>query len=339
MFKDNKLRLLMTLIGFTRLGEENDPDASWVVPSSLTAAELLESINLIRKFEFDPPTYEDGKTAQDFLRSKAAAARRSARKADFDDDSEGIDARSEEDRGEYALDAPTARNPSGKKILKRRRRERTPYELDDEEKDRRAAARREKELEKQRKVKSTIFVHDSDDESDEERDREFFEREQAIREKTMAQFRQSLALGSTEPASSRKRKGDGQPNKASKRRKTPPKKRRGPFDTDDSEDDDVVEAISVSNRASSEEAQGEMGTDDEDEATDTPLSSQHPAAAQPSEDEASSNRTSATSVKHRDIRMADADDDGDDEDDAVPVVRRPAARTLRAGFIVDSDSE
>jgi hypothetical protein len=52
MFKDNKLRLLMTLVGFSRLGEHHDPDATWVVPSSLTSTQLQESIDLIRKFEF-----------------------------------------------------------------------------------------------------------------------------------------------------------------------------------------------------------------------------------------------------------------------------------------------
>ena len=61
MFKDNKLRLLMNLVGFERLGEHHDPDAAWIIPSSLTSIQLQEAIDLIRKFEFDPPTYEDGK--------------------------------------------------------------------------------------------------------------------------------------------------------------------------------------------------------------------------------------------------------------------------------------
>jgi replication fork protection complex subunit Tof1/Swi1 len=73
MFKDNKLRLLMTLVGFTRLGEHHDPDATWVIPSSLTETQLQEAIELIRKFEFAPPTYEDGKAPEDLLRSKAVA--------------------------------------------------------------------------------------------------------------------------------------------------------------------------------------------------------------------------------------------------------------------------
>lgn len=334
MFRDNKLRLLMTLVGFSRLGEENDPDATWVIPSSLTAAELSEAIDLIRKFEFDPPVYEDGKTAQDLLRYKNAGTRQSTRKAEFDDDSNGVDDDSEEDRGEYAPDRLSSRNSNGKKILKRRRRAETPQELDEEERERRAYQRRQNDLEKQRKIKSTMFVHDSDEEEDEERDREFFEREQALREKTTAQFKQSLALGSTELASSRKRKGDAQAKKESKRRKTPPKRRSGPFDTDESEEEASDEdAVHVSSRATSQEAEDVLDTDSEEEATDTPLSSQHAAAG----DTNGSGKAPKTSAV-QDSVMADVDDDDEDED-AGPTVRRAPVRT-RGGFIIDdSDSE
>ena len=122
MFKDNKLRLLLNLVGFERLGAREDPDATWVIPSTLTSHDLQESIDLIRKYEFDPPTYDDGKGPEDMLRSKAAAARRSTRRVDWDDSDDGIDHDSDQDRGEYALDEPTARKAdgTGKKVLKRR---------------------------------------------------------------------------------------------------------------------------------------------------------------------------------------------------------------------------
>ena len=154
MFKDNKLRLLMTLVGFQRLGAYDDTEATWVISSSLTSSELQETIDLLRKFEFDPPVYEDGKGPEDMLRSKAAAARRSTRRVEFDDDSDGIDHDSDEDLGEYALDGPTARKGDGAPRKKLKRRVGTPVELDDEEREQRAQARREKELAKQQKVKS-----------------------------------------------------------------------------------------------------------------------------------------------------------------------------------------
>ena len=123
----------MTLVGFTRLGAQDDPEAAWIIPSSLTSGELQEAIELIRKFEFDPPIYEDGKGPEDMLRNKTT--RRSTRRANFDDDSDAIDDDLDEDRGEYAVDGPTVRSADGtaKKKLKRRRRVGTPIELDEEE--------------------------------------------------------------------------------------------------------------------------------------------------------------------------------------------------------------
>ncbi|KAJ4378060.1 Topoisomerase 1-associated factor 1 [Neocucurbitaria cava] len=221
----------------------------------------LESIDLIRKFEFDPPTYEDGKAPEELLRSKAAAARRSTRRVDFDDDSDGIDHDSEQDRGEYGPDAATARKPDGeRKKLKRRKRARTPVELDEDEKDRRAEARRKKEIEKQTKVMlSTMFIHDSDDEDwDADKDATFFAREQALRDEAMTAFQKAMTLGSTEPASSKKRKAD-EPAKKSKRRKSPPK-RNAPFDdSDDEPDEEMEDAVSINSRASSRSSRRYLG--------------------------------------------------------------------------------
>lgn len=339
MFKDNKLRLLMTLVGFMRLGTNDDPDASWVIPSSLTSAELQEAIDLIRKFEFDPPTYEDGKGPEDLLRSKAAAARRLTKRAEFDDDSDGVDHDSEEDRGEYAVDSATTRNPDGeRKRLKRRRRAHTPVELDDDERKARAEARRKKEIEKQAKTKSTMFVHDSDDEEwDADKDSAFFAREQALREETMNQFKKSLVLGTIEPAVSQKdlskKRKAADTAKKGKRRKSPPKRKAGPFDDSD-EDENMGDFASVSSRAPSEEADNVLSdVENEDEATDTPLSSQ-PAGSKDDTPKA----PVAFLSKNQDVTMVEDEDDDDDGDDA-PIVRRPAARNIRAGFIIDSDSE
>jgi replication fork protection complex subunit Tof1/Swi1 len=335
MFKDNKLRLLMTLVGFSRLGDHDDPEASWIISSSLSSADLQEAIDLIRKYEFDPPVYEDGKGPEDLLRSKAAAARRSTRRVDFDDDSDGIDHESAEDLGEYAADGPTARKGDGtaRKKLKSRRRARTPVELDDEEKEKRAEARRRKEIEKQKKAKSTVFVHDSDDEEDAEKDAEFFAREEALRSKTNAVIKKTLILGSLESMSSKKRKADETSGKAHKRQRTPPKRKPGPFDTDESEDDDDV-AGSASSRAQSADAGAVMDEDseDDDEATDTPLSSQQAGGAPPK------GGVLASAAKTQDVVMVDAGDD-EDEDEDMPVFRRPAPRNTRGGFVIDSDSE
>ena len=68
MFKDNKLRLLMTLVGFERLGLDDEPDATWIVPSTLASIALQETHALIEKHcnnpimqycEDDPISAED----------------------------------------------------------------------------------------------------------------------------------------------------------------------------------------------------------------------------------------------------------------------------------------
>ncbi|RYN57733.1 Topoisomerase 1-associated factor 1 [Alternaria tenuissima] len=333
MFKDNKLRLLMNLVGFERLGEHHDPDAAWIIPSLLTSTKLQEAIDLIRKFEFDPPTYEDGKAPEDMLRSKAAAARRSTRRAEFDDDSDGIDRDlEEEDHGEYAKGGPTTRNAdtdAPRKILKRRRRQKTPVELDEEEQDRRAEARRKKEIEKQAKALSTMYVHDSDDEDwDAEKDAAFFAREQAIREENLKVFKKSLVLGTVEPAVSegKKRKADATIKK-SKRSK---KKALFEDSDDDMEDAESSQAASMAEDNEDEDDVGE-GT------TDTPLSSQNANAMTAESDTDTPRKPASSSAKAMDTAMAETDTD-DDEDDA-PVARRAAPRNTRAGFVIDSDSE
>lgn len=325
----------MNLVGFSRLGELHDPDSSWIIPSNLTSKQLKEAVELIQKFEFAPPIYDDGKAPEDFLRSKAVAARRATRRVDFDDDSDGIDHDSDQDRGEYAQDDPTARAADGpRKKLTRRKRARTPVELDDEEKDRRAEARRKKDIEKQGKVKSTMFIHDSDDEDwDAEKDAAFFAREQALRDNTMNAFKKSLALGSSEPAT-KKRKAEDSTQKR-KKQKSPPKRRAlfADSDDDDDNDDEVESAGSVSSRESSQEREDIVADASEEEASDTPLSSQLIGAAPVDED---TPRKPTTGTDKQDVAMADADEDDEEE---IQVVRRPAARNMRAGFIVDSDSE
>jgi replication fork protection complex subunit Tof1/Swi1 len=337
MFKDNKLRLLMTLVGFSRVGEAHDPNATWIIPSTFTSTDLEFAIDLLRKYEFDPPTYEDGKGPEDLIRNKASAARRSTRRVDFDDDDEETENIVEEDHGEYRAGKATERKPDGeRKKLKRRQRVGTPVELDDEEKDRRAEARRKKELEKFAKQKSTEFVHDSDEEDDDDKDMEFFRREEALRTEIMKAFGKSLTSGSTETATSKKRKAEDSTFRT-KRRKTPPKRKAQPFADSDDSDEDVQDAATPSSRAPSLSARDMIHDESEveDEATDTPLSSQHANGVHESDEDTTTGATAPTTTKSQDVVMAE---DDDEEDEATPVARRPMARK-RGAFIVDSDSE
>ena len=227
MFKDNKLRLLMTLAGFERIGEPDDVDAAWMIPSSLTSTALRETATLIGKHRMDPIMYwgENGAVqAEELLRRETAP--RSSR-AEFDDDSEGL---GEEDFL-FPAGGPTIRKSTALDELKKRRRKRRRSVSEDEDSpdEELIAARRKARLladiEKRRKIKSTEFVHDSDDEDDEERDRQFFASEDARRQKQASKNDKAMQINDPlyellgdplDDVPSRKRKNNAP---ASKRRK------------------------------------------------------------------------------------------------------------------------
>ncbi|EAA29535.1 putative drug resistance protein MdrA [Neurospora crassa] len=208
MFKNPHLRLLMRLVGMERLTPTLDetPDSTWILPGSHTAEAIQDTIDLINKAEFSPPTFEDGGSAEDQLRRKSAAASRRTRAA-YDDDEEEIRGFLGDDDDEdflFAPGGPTARKPDARPQKKRQRKRRREAGSGDEEDEgvsdevlaARAKKRREKELEKIRKIKSEMYVHASDDETDDERDREFFERERKRQETKDSKFDSMLgALG------------------------------------------------------------------------------------------------------------------------------------------------
>ncbi|KAF1987316.1 timeless-domain-containing protein [Aulographum hederae CBS 113979] len=352
MFKDNKLRLLMTLIGWQRIGLDDDPDAAWIVPSALTAAELKSSQELIGKFEFDPPTYDDGKAAEDLLRSKAAARRK---RAEYDDDNSSAD----EDEILFAAGGPTERKSDAIEYLKKKRGRRSRRaeadEVDDEEKLRKAEVRRKLDDERRKKVKSAYYVQDSDDEDDEERDRAFFAAEKERRMKAGRSILKAMThakLNEKEPAKEKGKKrkvvrGDESENesekgdsedevvavKAMKKRKTLNSDSDNEVNSGTESEKDNSDAASASSRAPSIARQKPLvelsSSDDEEE---TPLSSQLREAPLVK----SSTQTTDVSVPNKepvDTAMTGVDDD--DEDD-LPV-RRAVLPRRRGGFVIDDD--
>ncbi|KAF2760988.1 timeless-domain-containing protein [Pseudovirgaria hyperparasitica] len=229
LFKDNKLRLLLSLLSFTLTSTPSDPQATWAIPSSLSAEALTASLDLIRKLERDPPVFEEGKPPESFLRSKAAAARR---RAEFDDDSSADD---DQELSLFEPGGPSKSTPSAEAQLAKLKRKRArkqrrtdPTELDEETLRARAKARREQERLKRSKIKSQLTIEDSDE--DNEDDEEFFRREAELRERTKANFRRAMAgfkdspKGSSIPSTpleSHKRAHSDLPNDKSR------KKRRG----------------------------------------------------------------------------------------------------------------
>ncbi|KAK3299421.1 topoisomerase 1-associated factor 1 [Chaetomium fimeti] len=195
MFKNPHLRLLMKLVGLERLTPTLDetPDAIWVIPGTVTADALKETLSLINKAEFTPPTFDDGELAEDQLRRKTAPRKRVA--YDDDDNQDGIndlinDGSDDDGTGMlFPAGGPTARKRTAldEPPKKRRQRRRRAGSSDpdtaetDAQLEAKARARRKKELEKARKIKSDVYVDPREDDSDwegnKERDRAFFARE------------------------------------------------------------------------------------------------------------------------------------------------------------------
>lgn len=325
MLKNGYLRLLMTLVGLRRIGDENDIDTPWVVPSDLSAAQLNEALTLIKAAEFDPPTFENGYNAEAQIRRVSAAQNR--RRAAFDDESDnGID---DDDDAEILFPAggPTPMSKSDafaalKKTRRKRRRSGSEDELDEEQLAARERARRAKDLEKQRRIKSELFVHDSDDESDAERDEAFFAEE----EKTRARVRRGLLVAEAIGTA------------ASGVEKRKPKVQVVTVGGESDSDEDAVVAVSPPSSGSRKRSV-EVESGDEME-TETPLSSPHtrPSGAKRARldtEDVESLGGSPVVVSAKDVGMVDLDDD-DDED--IPAPRRPRSRAF-GGFVVDSSDE
>lgn len=345
MFKNGHLRLLMTLVGFERLGSDEDPEASWIVPGAATGDQLQQSLDLIKKVEFSPPSFDDGQEAGDFIRRTSAGSAYRKRAA-FDDDEDGINDEDEDEEPLFPVGGPTPMDKSDalKALKKTRRRRRKEGSEDGEEGisdeviQARLDARRAKEREKNRKIKSELFVHDSDEEEDEERDRAFFAAEEKIRERAKITIMKELLGGrsdETEKLSLPKKKN---------------KKRQSSAIAEESDDEGMrvlgsrkrhSSTISINSDEESEARSGDSspvprdnpldGSDDE--ATDTPMSSPHIKSSKAKRRKMSNNKEDSAPA----IEQISEGIESDDEED-VPVVR-PARQRVRAGFIVDSSDE
>lgn len=264
MCKDNKLRLLMTLAGFERLGVDDEPGATWIIPTALSAKQLSETQDMVEKHRSNPTMEygdEDSKTAEEMLRRAPTAKKR----AEYDDDSddEGINSNEEEDFL-YRAGGPTETNNKSDALarLKKKRRNRRAVASGDEDggisddtREARRKARLKADQEKKRKMKSKLLVRDSDEESDEDLDREFFAREEAIRKGQAERVREALQAGRINAVvGTQKRKsearggGDGKraridltnsdtedPNVINERSSSAPRERSASVDSDDSD--------------------------------------------------------------------------------------------------------
>jgi replication fork protection complex subunit Tof1/Swi1 len=331
LFKNGHLRLLLSLIGFKQEGLDDDANTPWVIPSSISADQLKQSLDWIKKFEFSPPVFDDGKEAGDFIRRKSAGTATRTREA-FDDEDDEID---DDEELMFPAGGPTAMKKSDalealKKTRRRRRREGTdeePTGLTDEQLQERADARRARELEKNRKIKSELFVHDSDEESDAERDRIFFAAEEKLRERSRINImKELLGVGTskdkTTSSTVRKRQSSAMSNDSDRDDEAQiPSNRKRQSSAISANSDEEVEA--GSGRSSSAARDSILANSDE--ATDTPMSSPHIRSSQAKRRKVSSDELDSLNPLS-------------DDDEDVPVARPPRQR-VRSGFIVESSDE
>ncbi|KAL6718428.1 Topoisomerase 1-associated factor 1 [Lecanora helva] len=372
IFKNARLRLLMTLAGFERLGIDDEPGATWIIPSALTSEDLSRTQAVVEQNRQNP-IFEYGEdephTAEEMLRRKPADK---ARRAEYDDDSEGDGIVSDGNMEEEFLFPPGG--PTNKtdprygalEALKRKRRKRgaSPSEieggLDEQTREVRRKARERADLEKQRKIKSAEFVKDTDDESDEERDRDFFAREEERRKGQGEKVREALRAGRVTKTvegdpikpgvSSKKRKSvDSSAKQTTKKQKQSnsssdvqetQKWRKNRVEIDDLSDDDMGNT-NIGETPSPPPRLSSSTSSDEDE--DTPLSSPPLAGLRLSKDPDPSeggnlSAQENTVLKPSSVVLDVKDNDEEEEEDDAPIAPGMRKRT-RVTVFDDSDDE
>ena len=337
MFKNATLRLLMSLLLFQRIGVEDTPDNEWIIPGEVTASELSELHAIVDRNVRDPVTDEGDVDPRDNIRRRPVA------QSAEDEDDDNASTASVEDEDFLFPAGPSISNPTNPeetKKKKRLRRKKDTEDGDDLDLDVEAEkqAKRKRISAKEKRFKSAVYVHDSDDGSDEEADRQFFAREEERRKNQSLKVLQLLRDGDVNAKAGqgvKKRKSAGTRDEGARKRQ------RGAQDVDEVLSDEDMLFISGNSSSPRHEA---ILTDEEvvnDE--DTPLSSAEASddeSGKIAEEDTRLDRGDATKTSaklDKDVNMGEATiNDEDDEDDDVVAAPR---RRVRAGFVVDSDSE
>lgn len=327
-FKDKHLRLLLTALGYQRLGVAEDMEASWIIPSDLSSSQLQALHVQIQQAEFDPPTF-DGQSATDMTKPKGSYLRRETT-GPFDDVSDADEGASDAD-ADGQMFPPNLRekrkqkdgdDDEGEPKKKRRLQRRNAEDPSESDAERRAASRREKERERNAKIKSSLFITASDDESDAEGDAEFFRLEEQRRQKMKGIIRNQLLAEMSEAKESAAAGNGGKGKKASK--KEVKAKAREVARALGEDEEELVEGVVA-----------DMDVDRE--VDDAQEMSEGDSDASGSEDDAPGSPVMAASSDHEADGPVAVVEDDDEEDE--PVSKRPPARRVRAGFVLDDSDE
>ncbi|KAJ5622097.1 Timeless protein [Penicillium herquei] len=339
MFANAKLRLLMGLVGFERLGVEDVPGASWVIPPTLKADDLRETISNLNHTLVNPIPEGSDEDPRTLLRRKDTGSGRNSGVHEGLDVNFGSESEGEETVPDGIMFPPNPRSKSNAldELKKKRKKKKTratsgePEPVDDEILEAHRQARLANALARQQKIKSELFIHPSDEESDEEADREFFRLEEERRKAQAENIKNAMMTGTVakstakgkKKASVRKRKSDEGLSAAGKSKRRRHESGSAESDADSDSDGDVVmmdmDAVSPQSQQAVSTSHGAQDNED------TPLTS--------AEDDMDFDEDFAFGG-NRPKPSAPANDSDAEED--TPVV---PSRRMRGGFVIDSDSE
>lgn len=313
MFTNAKLRLLMALVKLERLGVEDVPGASWVVPSSLNSNHLRATKAVIDRCLDSPMVGDLQNDPREMLRRKYpnennGNTRQVALDVNFGSDSEG------EDVPDGPLFPPNPRSKA--QALSELKKKREKQNKDDEQAppdDETLEARRQARLENSRarlaKIKSNLYVHASDEDTDEGADEQFFLLEEKRRKEQAERVRKALLTGAVPEMGGRKKR-----QKEQSASSTPGKRQRRADKTSLSDADDGEDIL----------------MDDDLQFDDDLAFSRNRNPGQVS---------SHDQIQERDSLEPDGEAVAHSNDEADAPTPPPARRRIRAGFVIDSDSE
>jgi replication fork protection complex subunit Tof1/Swi1 len=234
-----------------------------------------------------------------------------------------------------------------KQRKKRRKQTGEEEEPDEEDLEERRRARLENALARQAKIKSDLYIHASDEETDEEADQEFFRLEEQRRKEQAERIRKALLHGVFEEDSEKPRKkGSGRKRQSDQHTAstadTQNKRQRRQQRTGGLDDDDDLVMTGTDARSPDSLGQGSPSLQGANDDEDTPVTSEE-NELEFDDDLAFSRNRSRDKVLSAENDDSDAEPSGpdniDEDDDEAAPVAAPPRRRMRAGFVIESDSE
>ncbi|PKX99931.1 DNA topoisomerase I-interacting protein [Aspergillus campestris IBT 28561] len=324
----------------------NDPRPRWEIPSTMNSKEIGEIKSIVDQ-NLASPIAEDT-DPRELLRRKfnhegnKSGGLQTTLDVNFGSESEG------EEVPDGPLFPPNPRSKaSALDELKKKRKKRSKEnqdEVDEAVLEERRKVRSEATRERIAKIKSDLFVHASDEESDEDGDEEFFRLEEQRRKAQSERIKKALLTGRVEGEDSAGLKGRGgrkRQSDVSKSKNTTSQskrqRRKNPIAESDDDDtvmvDDDVLASALPQTTTDNEMEDRASTpprsmdDDLNFDDDLAFSRDH------------ERNRGLSDLESPDPTRPDASAEaGNDEDEEVPVAA-PSRRRMRAGFVIDSDSE